>query len=77
MFPMRVIVSTIGTPPYGISKYLVDIIQPTLNKNQHKVKNSKSFVSQAQTWKIEPDEIQVYMMSQTFIHQYPSIKQLM
>ena len=24
-FPMRVIVSAIGTPPYGISKYLVDI----------------------------------------------------
>ena len=39
------IVSTIGTPPYGISKYLVDIIQPTLNKSQHKVKNSKPFVS--------------------------------
>ena len=46
-FPMRVIVSTISTPPYGISKYLVDIIQPTLNKNQHKVKNSRSFGSQA------------------------------
>ena len=56
-FSMRVIVSTIGTPPYGILKYLVDIIQPKLNKNQHKLKNSKSFVSQAQTWKIEPDEI--------------------
>ena len=56
---MRVIVSTIGTPPYGISKYLVDITQPTLNKNHHKVKNSRSFVLQAQTWKIEPDEIQV------------------
>ena len=25
-FPVRVIVSTIGTPPYVISKYLVDII---------------------------------------------------
>ena len=25
-FPMRVIVSTIGTPPYVMSKYLVDII---------------------------------------------------
>ena len=50
--PMRVIVSTIGTLPYGILKYLVDIIQPTLNKNQQKVKNPKSFVSQAQTWKI-------------------------
>ena len=70
MFPMRVIVSTIGTPPYGISKYLVDIIQPTLNKNQHKVKNSKSFVSQAQTWKIEPDEIQV---SYDVTNLYPSI----
>ena len=58
-FPVRVIVSAIGTPPYGILKYLVDIIQPTLNKNHHKVKNSRSFVSQAQTWKIEPDEMQV------------------
>ena len=58
-FPMRVIVSPIGTPPYGVSKYLVDIIQPTLNKNQHKVKNSKSFVSQTQTLKIKPDEMQV------------------
>ena len=54
---MRVIVSTIGTPPHGISKYLVDISQPTLNKNKGKVKHSKSFVSQAQTWKVEPDEI--------------------
>ena len=69
-FAMRVIVSIIGRPPYGISKYLVDIIQPTLNKNQHKVKNSKSFVSQAQTWKIEPDEIQV---SYDVTNLYPSI----
>ena len=69
-FPMRVIVSTIGALPYGISKYLVDIIQPTLNKSQHKVKNSKSFVSQAQTWKIEPDEIQV---SYDVTNLYPSI----
>ena len=38
-FPMRVIVSGIGTPPYGISKYLVDIIQSTLNKIHHKVKS--------------------------------------
>ena len=56
---MQVIVSTIGMPPYGISKYLVDIIQPTLNKNQHEVKNSRAFVLQAQTWKTQPDEIQL------------------
>ena len=67
---MRVIVSTICTPPYGISKYLVDIIQPTLSKNRHKVKNSKSFVWQAQTWKIEPDQMQV---SYDVTNLYPSI----
>ena len=64
------IASTIGTPPYGISKYLVDIIQPTLKKNHHKVKNSRSFVSQAPTWKSEPDEIQV---SYDVTNLYPSI----
>ena len=34
------------------------------------VKNSKSFVSQAQTWKIDPDETQV---SYDVINLYPSI----
>ena len=58
-FPMQIIVSTIDTLPYGTSKCLVDIYQPTFNKNQHKVKNSRSFVSQAHTWIIESDEIQV------------------
>ena len=30
--PMRTIVSTMGTLPYGTSKYLVDMIKRTLNK---------------------------------------------
>ena len=34
-YPMQNIVSTDGTPPYGISKYLVNIIQPTINKNNN------------------------------------------
>ena len=42
----------------------------TLNKNQYKLKNSKSFVSHTQTWKIEPDEIQV---SHDVPNLYPSI----
>ena len=33
-YPMRIVVSTIGTPTYEISKMLVDIIQPTLNRNK-------------------------------------------
>ena len=33
---LRKIVSTIGTAPYETSKYLVEIIQPTLSKNKHR-----------------------------------------
>ena len=61
-FPMRVIASAIRRPPYGVVKYLVDIIQPTFNKNQHKVKKSRSFVSQ--------EEIQVLY---DVTNLYPSI----
>ena len=69
-YPMRTIVSTIGTPPYGISRYLVNIIQPTLNKNIHKVQNSTSFVNEAKDWLIDPDEIQV---SYDVVNLYPSV----
>ena len=49
--PMKTIVPTIGTAPYGTSKYLVEIIQPTLKKNEHRIINSSSFVNEAATWK--------------------------
>ena len=64
------LVSTIGRPRYGISKYPEGIIQPILNKNQHRVKSSKSFVSQVKTWKIELDEIQA---SYDVANLYPSL----
>ena len=69
-YPMRTIVSTTGTAPYGTSKYLVDIIQPTLNKNKHRVINSSSFVNEAATWETSQEEIQV---SYDVINLYPSI----
>ena len=56
-YPMRLVVSTIGTPPHGISAYLVKIIQHTLNKNPRRLKNSVSFVEIAKTWIISPTEI--------------------
>ena len=55
---MRAVVSTIGSPAYGTSKYLVEVIQPTLNKNKHRVLNSSSFVEEAKEWNISPSEIQ-------------------
>ena len=57
-YPMRAVVSIIISPPYGTSKYLVKIIQRTLNKNKHRVLNSYSFVEEAKEWNISPNEIQ-------------------
>ena len=56
-YPMMTIVSTIGTAPYGTSKYLVENIQPTLNKNKRRVMNSSSFVNEAVTWETAQEEI--------------------
>ena len=65
---MRTAVSAIGTPPYWISKYLVKIIQPTLNKSQLKIKNE---VIEAKTWRIFLTEIQV---SYDIVNLYLSIQ---
>ena len=69
-YPMRLVVSTIGTPPHGISAYLVKIIQHTLNKNPTRLKNSTSFVEMARNWNISPTEVQV---SFDVINLYPSV----
>ena len=42
-YPIRIIVSTIGTVTYGISEYLVKVIQPTLNKSVERIKNHLSY----------------------------------
>ena len=56
---MRAIASTIGTPSYGISQYLVELTQPTLNKSKYKITNSSSFVNEAKNWLVKRDEVQV------------------
>ena len=67
---MRTRVSTIGTVPYGTSKYLVETIQPILSKNIHRVINSYTFVQEAKTWEIYEDEVQV---SYDVVNLYPSV----
>ena len=69
-YPMRIVVSTIGSPPYQTSKYLVNIIQPTLNKSDIRVVNSSSFVTEAKLWTPDPNEIQV---SYDAVNLYPSV----
>ena len=48
-YPMRIVVSTIGTANYGVSDYIVKIAQNTLNKNETRIKNSQSFMEEAKT----------------------------
>ena len=69
-YPMRIVVSTISTPNYGISNNLVKIIQPVLNKNKTSFKNSFDFISKANSWNIDKDEVQV---SFDVVNLYPSI----
>ena len=69
-YPMRVVVSTIGTPSYRTSEYLVKIIQPTLNKNNTRLKNSYTFAATSKTWEIDRDEVQV---SYDVVNLYPSV----
>ena len=69
-YPMRTVVSTIGSPPYGTSKYLVKMIHPTLNENKHRVLNSSLFVEEAKEYNISPNEIQT---SFDVVNLYPSM----
>ena len=69
-YPMRLVVSTIGTANYGLSEYLVKITKNTLNKNPIRLKNTQAFVEEAKTWTIEPDEVQV---SYDVVNLYPSV----
>ena len=69
-YPMRIVVSTIGTPTHKISEYLVKLAQPTLNKNPIRIKNSRTFVRMAKEWIIEKDEVQV---SFDVVNFYPSV----
>lgn len=43
---------------FGTSKYLVDIMHSSFNKNEHWIINLKSFVNEARTWQI--DEVKLY-----------------
>ena len=53
-----------------MSEYLVKIIHATLTKSKVVVKNSKTFVEEAKTWSIDPEEFQV---SYDVIALYPSV----
>ena len=66
---MRAVVSTIRSPPYSTSKYLVKIIGPTLNKNKNRILNSSLFVEEAKEY-VSSNEIQTFF---DVVNLYPSV----
>ena len=56
--------------PYGISRYLVESVQRTLNNSKYKITNSPLFVNEAKHWLVKRDEIQV---SYDIANLYPSV----
>ena len=67
---MRATVLTNGTLHEGIPQYLVELIQPTLNKSKYKITNSSSFVNEAKNWLVKRDKVQV---SYDIVNLYPSV----
>ena len=54
---------TIGTLPYNISQYLVELIQPTLSKSKYKITHSSSFVNEAKNWLVKKMKSKCLMIS--------------
>ena len=59
-----------GTPPYDISQYLVELIQPFLEKSKYTITNSSAFANEAKDWLVKTDEVQV---SFDIVNLYPSV----
>ena len=57
---MQAMVSIIGTLPFDISHYLVELIQLTLYKSKCKIKNSSSFINEAKNCLVQGNEVQVF-----------------
>ena len=58
-FPLRPIVSSIGSALYNTSKFLSDILSPIQNHNGYSVLNSSQFANEVANMEISDDEVMV------------------
>ena len=58
-FPLRPIVSSIGSALYNTSKFLLDILSPIQNLNGYSVLNSSQFANEVANMEISDDEVMV------------------
>ena len=59
LYPLRPIVSCIGSALYNTSKFLTDILTPIQNLNGYSVSNSMDFTKQVANQEITEDEVMV------------------
>ena len=57
--PLRPIVSSIGSPTYGLSRHMTDLITPLAGRTSSYVRNSKHFVEMLQGVRLQPEEVMV------------------
>ncbi|XP_064479224.1 uncharacterized protein LOC135392444 [Ornithodoros turicata] len=57
--PLRPIVSFVGSPTYGLSRFLVELLKPLVADNVFAVKNSRDFVSRVRALQLRDDELMV------------------
>ena len=74
-FPLRPIVSSIGSALYNTSKFLSDILLPIQNLNGYSVLNSSQFAKEVANMEISDDEVMVSFDVVAF-HSYPSKQSL-
>ena len=58
-FPLRLIVSSIGSALYNTAKFLSDILSPIQNPNGYSVLNSSQFAKEVANMEISEDEVMV------------------
>ena len=52
---MRPIVPFCGSPAYGLSKYLTNILKPLTNESRHKLQSTETFIDAIKTVQIPDD----------------------
>jgi hypothetical protein len=61
-YPLRVIVSGIGSPCHNLARYLLKIISPVAGKSDSYFKNSMDFIQQVRQIKLEEGDEMVFSM---------------
>lgn len=58
-FPLRIIVSALGSPIYNVAKFLHDILVESVPKPKSYIKDSWSFVTEIRDQTVQPDDLLV------------------